>query len=103
MYAYHVTTYKKSTRILNYGLVPKIGIRSSKLEKQKAIYLFKTYSDVENALMNWLGDEFEENERLSLLKVNIPKGAIVEEGVEYELVVLSKIPAKNITLIKDDI
>jgi len=103
VYAYHVTTYKKSIRILNYGLVPRIGKRSLKLERYKAIYLFKTYADVENALMNWLGDEFKENERLSLLKVKIPNNAVIKEGVGYELVVLSKIPAKNITLVDNDI
>lgn len=103
MYAYHVTTAGIARKILKHGLLPGIGKRSRQIEKRPAIHLFKTYDDVENALMNWLGEEFGENIKLALLRVKIPYNAIVVEGAGYEIVVLSRIPAKNIKMVMRNI
>ena len=56
---FHVTEKKNLKSILSKGLVPQIGTLSQKLgEDRKAIYLFATELEMENALANWLGEEF---------------------------------------------
>lgn len=102
MYAYHITTYDMVRSILKYGLIPKIGKRSKKLETSKAIHLFKSKNDVEDALMNWLGDEFDEDTRLVLLKIQIPNNVVVYyDGLALN--VFSPIKAKYIRVINDNV
>lgn len=70
---FHVTEKKNLTTILSKGLRPSIGTRSAKVgETEPAVFLFRTESDMEYALMNWLGDEFDEDVPLSILSVRIP-------------------------------
>lgn len=97
---YHVTPTKNLRLIMIYGLVPRKGPRSSKLENKKAVYLFPNLDDVENALMNWLGDEFGD-EQLALLKVNV-KGEVYSDA-EYERYVTTTIQPSNIKVLTDDL
>ena len=89
--AYHVTKKTNLNSILSKGLIPSIGERSLKLgESQAGIYLFPTKEDCNNALMNWLGQEFEdvEEDGLVILKINYSGHNIRNnEGIDYEVVV----------------
>lgn len=59
MTMYHVTPIENLPSIKRYGLIPKIGKRSQKLgEPVEAVYLFLNKDEVNDALANWLGDEF---------------------------------------------
>lgn len=68
---YHVTTQSNLDSIMSNGLIPSIGERSSRLgEENSSIYLFDSKQSVEDALGNWLGEEFDEDEQLVLLEVS---------------------------------
>jgi hypothetical protein len=69
---FHITKTANLKSIMKNGLIPTIGIRSKKIDERSSIYFFQTQEDAENGLMNWLGDEFEEDESLALLKITLP-------------------------------
>lgn len=100
---YHVTPARNVKSIQKKGLVPAIGDRSSELgETEKAIYLFADLTDVEDAVMNWLGDAFDEDETLALLRVELPDG-ITAQKTPLEWVVRDPIPASAVTVITRDL
>lgn len=95
MIAYHVTLKKNLSSILSEGLKPMIGPRSQKLEQTSAIFLFPSRDHVDDALMNWLGDELEDEE-LVLLEVDL-KNLNFESNVDsYEIIVLDLISPDRI-------
>jgi hypothetical protein len=60
---YHVTTEANYKKIKTQGLIPKKGRLAKKLgEPEKAIYTFLSLEEANNALSNWMGEEFEELE-----------------------------------------
>ena len=84
MIYYHVTTKKALSKIKKEGLQPQIGKRSKKIgEVFPAIYLFTTRDDMEDAICNWLGEELE-GDKTYALKIDIPKGFPLDEGVQGE-------------------
>jgi len=87
--AYHITRRKNLKSILKKGLIPNIpeDYVGSEL---KGVFLFKTKSDTENALHNWLGERIEEWEEENdteydevCLTVDI-SGLELIDSVEYE-------------------
>ena len=69
---YHVTTESAYLKIKSAGLIPKTGKRSKKAkESEEAIYTFRTLIDAQDALANWLGDEFDEDTKLALLEIDV--------------------------------
>ena len=103
---YHVTLSKSVKSILNKGLIPKLGERSLEIgEKEKLIFLFPSEEDMECAVMQWLGDWYEdkygENVKLSCLKINLPYDFPIKNGeVSYECISKNIIPAKYIKFYK---
>jgi superfamily I DNA and RNA helicase len=92
-FAYHVTPRRFLKTILRDGLLPKAPEDYGTSGDTKAVYLFKNLDDVENALMNWLGERINEiedetgvEEDVIVLKIDIAglKGFLA--SVEYELV-----------------
>lgn len=88
-FAYHVTLESNLESIKEIGIEPRMGERSERLgEPKPLVYLFPTLGDVETALMNWLGEEFDEvygdNCRIAILKVDV-SGVNVESVVDYEV------------------
>lgn len=101
---YHVTPSANIPSILQGGLVPQLGQRSAIAgETVPAVFCFASLDEVETALMNWLGDYFDEDEQLSLLQVDITPDARLGEGAEYEVVVLSSIPAVAVEVLLQDV
>lgn len=100
---YHVTPTRNVKSILANGLIPSIGQRSAQLETESNLFLFPTKDAAEDAVMNWLGDEFDD-EPLSLLAVssNGLEGKFTL-GAEYEYTVSSPIPPQNIKVISTNI
>lgn len=106
---FHVTPVENLQSIMKNGLQPQIGDRSEQCgEKTKAIYLFHSLEDVDNALYNWLGECFLPDIDLAILQIEIPEdfpiimqkdsnGDIFFESVCYE-----EIPAEHITKIYDE-
>jgi hypothetical protein len=74
-------------------LSPKVPEDYGKSGDVEAVYLFRDLDDVENALMNWLGERINEiEEDLGIeydevvLKIDITGLTDFLESVEYELV-----------------
>jgi len=94
---YHITPRRNVMSIMAKGLRPGIGDRSSKIDGEThGIYTFPNKQSAEDALMNWLGDEFDEDEELSLLKVDIT-GLRTVQGADYEIIVTEPITPDRIT------
>lgn len=105
-FAYHVTLESNLENIKEFGLEPRKGERSEKLgEPTPLVYLFPTLDDVETALMNWLGEEFDEaygdDCRIAILKVDV-SGVNLTSSVEYELTTTEHIHPKYICRVVDD-
>ena len=84
--AYHATEIANIESIRANGLVPQIGPRSSCIENTPGVYLFKNKEDYQDAMMNWLGDEFSDLDQgqIIVLEVDIAGLALDEKG--YELI-----------------
>lgn len=92
MIAYHVTTSENYKSIEKDGLVPKIGPRSADLgEIEPKIYFFPDKISCVDALSNWLGEEFDEDDSLLILEVDISKFNKQSE-VGYEVTVNEPVP-----------
>ena len=99
---YHVTPVSNVPTILDRGLEPHTP---EDFKDEKAVYLFKNKVSAEEAVLNWLGDRFEEDEVMSLLSVDEQK--LKELGIqvypstaEYEVLVKTTIPPGAIKLEK---
>lgn len=105
---YHVTLLSNIKSIFKDGLLPKIGERSREIgEREEAVYLFPTIEDMEEALMNWLGDwytdSYGENIPLGILEINLPKDfEILDSIVEYEKISKKTIPPQYISLLREE-
>ena len=99
---FHVTRESDLDAILANGLKPQIGPRS-KLggETSSRVYFFVDMDAVENALMNWLGDCFEEHVALVILDVNLD-GLNPEYEEQFEAVVLSAVSPDRIVNVFDE-
>lgn len=64
---------------------------------EEGVYLFKDYGDAEDAVMNWLGDRFDEDEELVVIKV---RSSFVKQKSElasgFEVISKTDIPPEGI-------
>jgi hypothetical protein len=101
-YMYHVTPKKNLRFIKKEGLVPQTGANSALYgETENKIYLFPSIDDAENAVMNWLGDLYDEDIALALLQVDV-SGIELGSEVGYEQYTLSSIPPDRIKVLSTD-
>jgi hypothetical protein len=99
---YHVTPAKNVKWIMQDGLQPSIGTASSSYgESEERLYLFPTINDAEDAVNNWLGDQYED-EILALLQVTIT-GIELKSDVEWEYYTNQPIPPDRIKVLSMDI
>lgn len=98
---YHVSLKENEESILNDGLVPKIGNLSSKLgESKEAVYLFTSEEAMNNALMNWLGEELPD-EDLVIFQVTLPSDYWIDSNSEsYEIIHYDIIPSKYLKILR---
>ena len=68
---FHITRERDVAVILREGLRPRIGARAEQLRETAGVFLFDSQASAEDAVANWLGDEFEEDEQLVLLEVRL--------------------------------
>ena len=102
-YFYHVTPISNYDSIMEFGLIPKIGERSKLINDEKGIYLFHQYEDCLYALMNWLGEEYEDtNEKLITLRISLPDGFPLVITCEWERMSLVEIPPPFIEFYKEE-
>ena len=103
-FVYHVTPTKNLQSIAKNGLTPNLGDRSNKISGEvKGIYVFPDKVSAEDAVMNWLGDEFED-EHLTMLKIDISDlENNIQKGADYELIVNTIIEPKRIKKVNIDL
>jgi len=93
---YHITRSENVPLIMKDGLLPS---KPDDMQDVEGVYLFKSATDAEDALMNWLGDRFSEEEKLTLLKID-PRGVgeVDNSAAGYEVVSTSKIDPQFISV-----
>ena len=64
---YHITRSENVPSIMRSGLTP---VKPMDMEDVEGGYLFRSAVAAEDALMNWLGDRFDEDDPLTLLRVD---------------------------------
>ena len=106
MTLYHVTTKENAENIKDRGLIPTIGERSRQAgETKPKVYLFRSKTDMENALMNWLADEFDDNAELVCVTFEIPRTFTtnLEYNItaQFEITSHVTIPPEFITDVQD--
>jgi uncharacterized protein (DUF952 family) len=98
-YLYHITKKSNISSIKKNGLLPN----RPTVDEPHGIYLFKSKTDAAEALMNWLGTRFEENDELVLLTID-PNGLKIHPSTlnaNYEVISYDSIPPKNIVKVED--
>jgi len=101
---YHVTTtYAWEHHIQQEGLRPAIGERATEYgETTPRVYLFPNIEAYEDAMLQWLGELFDDDEPLVLLKVSLPLAVFadyIEQDVAYEIAVTQPIPPMHLSFV----
>jgi hypothetical protein len=68
-YVYHVTAKKNLPSIKSQGILPS-ALTPVDIGDKPAVFLFKDKIEMEDAVGNWLGDKFDEDEPLVCLTIN---------------------------------
>jgi pyrimidine deaminase RibD-like protein len=102
---YHVTPASNLDSIMKAGLRPQVGARSSQIPgEQSAIYCFPDKTSLEDAMMNWLGDEFDEDEELALLEIDTTNlTGEYTPNAEFEIRITSLIPPNRIKVLSSNL
>lgn len=102
---YHVTPARNLPSIQRHGLNPTVGGRSAKIQSEsRAVFCFPSIEHVEDAIVNWLGDEFDEDEQLALLAINTKNlNGGYTPNAEYEIAITSTIPPSHIDVVTNDL
>lgn len=100
-FTYHVTKIESLESILMSGLIPQIGERSQRMDESPAVFMFNDKKELEDGLMNWLFDEFEDDE-LVILELDASKIKVRPSTVEFEVISLETITPDTILGIYDD-
>lgn len=90
---FHVTRKKNVPSIRKKGIIPKVPVD---MADQKAVYLFIDKKSLEDAVMNWLGDRFDEEEELVILTINPDGLNIHPSDASYEVMTFEVIPPQAI-------
>lgn len=100
---YHVTPKQNLRSIEAKGIIPQVGERVAQIDDKKAVYLFPTEEDMEDAATNWLGDRFDDEDELIALEIVLDKGDpnIDTDTVEYEIMYTDVIPFSKVKRIID--
>ena len=98
---YHIARSENIPLIMRDGLLPS---KPTDMEDVDGVYLFKSRNAAEDALMNWLGDRFGEEVRLTLLKID-PRGVgeVDSSAAGFEVVSTSKIDPQFVSVEQEDI
>jgi len=94
---WHVTEKRKVPQILRRRLEPRIGHSSRRAgEKKPLIYVFTDETSMEEAVMNWLGDETAH--RQSVLELTVPENWVTQDPVGWEAHIEHPVPPEMIKI-----
>lgn len=99
---FHVTSANNLSSIMKNGLQPRYGKRSSKIEGEvSGIFTFPNIVTAEDAITNWLGDEFSEDDELVLLSINTSGiERCINPGAGFELIITCKVSPDKIQVVQ---
>ncbi len=92
--AFHITLKENVSSILSQGIFTKVP-SDVIFDETKAVYLFPNLTSMNDALANWFGERFNDDDDLIILVVNI-KGLCLISDVEYEIACLESINPSRI-------
>ena len=99
---WHVTKRSSVSKIMRQGLIPRRGSRSrSANEQQAAIYVFPDSISLEDAMTNWLDDEFADVS-LSLLEITVPRDWVHQNTIRWEATITRPVPPDHIRVLVPD-
>lgn len=96
---YHITKKSNINNIKNLGLIPSIP--NDIPHEEKAIFLFKSKLEAEDAFMNWYSDRYDEYEEFCLLTINSKNLRLFSSPWEFEYICYEPIPKENIIKIEE--
>lgn len=104
---FHSTPKANWDGIQREGLVPQIGPRSEVIESESLVFMFKSEDDLDNALINWFGELFEDEDddfELVTMKITLPDDfeILFDENVGYECMSKKPIPPEFIEFFRFD-
>ncbi len=101
---FHTTPTRNWQNIQNEGLVPTIGPRSKQLSTEKdGVFMFVNEEALDDALSNWLGDQFDCSEELVTMKVTLPDDFPIEiSDAAYEVISRTPVPSKFLSFHRND-
>lgn len=89
--------------ILEEGLIARIGPRADQLgEVVPAVYCFGDREAVEDGLMGWMADAFEEADGIVILEIDAEGLAIEKNPEDFEFRILTCVAPTRITSIFDE-
>jgi len=100
---YHVTLTSNIASILENGLNPSTP---DDMEDENGVYMFRSLDDVHNALMNWLGERYEDRygEDIDLAILSIDSRGVsnkkFNQSVGYEIMSYNRIPPEFIRVVE---
>ena len=95
---FHLTKKSNVPSIKTHGLKP--AIPTDMPTEEEGVYLFKTKQNAEEALMNWYGDRYQDDEEVVLLTIDISNLRLFGTLADYEYVSYEQIPPSNIIKIE---
>ena len=94
MHVWHVTPTRNVFGILEEGLKPSVGERSQALgEDTPRVYVFTDPMALEDALSNWLGEAFDEEDALSILLLEVAAERVVPQDLFEAYIMETVAPA----------
>ena len=99
---YHVTHARNVPSIMANGLMPSVGDRTAAAEDERAVYVFPSIEYAEDAIMNWLGDELDEDEPIAILSLTVPRAWLIDQGVAYERTMHHTVPPEMIKIVREE-
>lgn len=96
---FHVTPLRNLGRIRAEGLLAQLGPRASAAcERAPAVFCFPSREDLDNALSNWMGEDFEDSPgELAIVELRSPLSAKRDAcAASYEVVLLDPVPSHAI-------
>lgn len=101
MRLYHVTPWDNVSQIRKRGLLPKRIKRGvfARDPDEPRVYLFVDLDTAEDAMVNWLLDEYEKERFFGIIQVDLPDDAPVNEDPEVagSVYLVDPIPARFIS------
>ena len=93
-YVYHLTKLSNLESIKKHGLRPAVPVDMD--TEEEGVYLFKTIEDAEDALQNWYGDRYGDDEEFIILTISTKGLRLFSTLADYEYISYEVVPASNI-------